>query len=664
LTTPVTESASGWRTGSRAAPARRAADAPGKHRGHAVEGHCRGLVAHLVRGTGRRVLRELPFPFPVNPDLVVAGEHGELHALGIVAYAEDARGTDKKFYRTRAEYHEILRRLVEEPARFAADFTPLVVVYGTAGGWKRELLADLRRHCPPTLFLPDLVGARRADRVVERAYACYRAHGQAGSARARAEVEEEVAGRPLSPSEHALEREIGRALARPLARSAARRTVAGCRRTAAPVPSPFQTRYRQGLSLASLFRDAELLAWRSEARTLDAGATGALRECVCRGLFLDLVRVEERATLLSRALVAQPRRPVVGGDYAPGRPDFSSWEELPAARVVELLGEHRALPRSHPATFRAGALDQVAGSWRAHAALWASRLEPVAAALERRREREVAAALREEPAIAAEPWQPSAGMAAAAGLRGLLVAALATVSRSRKVLSALGARGAPGRGGAARASTLAARLVARPEAEELAALLRDVQRLAAQLLAGDLRGIARSPRPRLLSLDEPCSWVSAWYLAIVTNPSHNPLGGAALRWLRARFPGHRWTGWPERRSAPLRAVAPRHAGRVEWQFIGVQGRRGRQGGEVVCAEVRSVTANHVGDKSKEIFDRNDETRRAVAGVRTVGFLDGDLDPKVLSELAEGRGYDEVRSIRELFAEVGAAQEEGRWDEAW
>src|SRR5262249_2993730 len=144
-----------------------------------------------------------------------------------------------------------------------------------------------------------------------------------------------------------------------------------------------------------------------------------------------------------------------------------------------------------------------------------------------------------------------------------------------------------------------------------------------------------------------CSWVSAWYLRVVTNPSHTPLGHAVLPWLKERFPGAAWRGWPGQRSAALRTVFPHHAGRVHWQFIGAE-----PSGRVIVAEVKSITANNWGNKSKELYDRIAETRRAAldAGARltAVGVLDGDLDEAGLEEVLSGLAYDETYTIGEVL----------------
>src|SRR3954467_3281139 len=94
----------------------------GKHIGHAVEGHLRGLLRRLLASSGHTLSRSLPFPFPVKPDLVVLTPEGKVRCLGMVAHAQDASATHKKYYRTRLEHQEAMRCWQAQPAHFAPDF--------------------------------------------------------------------------------------------------------------------------------------------------------------------------------------------------------------------------------------------------------------------------------------------------------------------------------------------------------------------------------------------------------------------------------------------------------------------------------------------------------------------------------------------------------------
>ena len=72
-----------------------------------------------------------------------------------------------------------------------------------------------------------------------------------------------------------------------------------------------------------------------------------------------------------------------------------------------------------------------------------------------------------------------------------------------------------------------------------------------------------------------------------------------------------------------------------------------------------MTANHWGDKSKEIYAKAAMTRQFAyaAGIEVflLGVLDGDVDEGALQELASGIGYDVVLSARELLIATGESR---------
>lgn len=201
------------------------------------------------------------------------------------------------------------------------------------------------------------------------------------------------------------------------------------------------------------------------------------------------------------------------------------------------------------------------------------------------------------------------------------------------------------------ASRLALELSSVPAEGQL--LLTELAAFCQALLQAPLDTLADIAQPRLLSLDEACSWASAAYLAIVTNPSHNPLCVAVRKWLMKRFPSFSWFGWPDKRSVALSEIIPGHPGRVQWQLVGVN----HQKHQFVVAETKSVTANHWGDKSKELYDRIAETRRACQltdySLLVIGVLDGDIGAEAIDEIRSGRAHDEVYSFDEVISGIAA-----------
>lgn len=629
------------------------ASALGKHIGHAVEGHCRAMFRRLFERTGYQVLRKLPFGFPVNPDIVVVAPDGKIRSLGIVGYARDAKGTDKKYYRTRLEYFEILRAWQLFPERFTDDFIPLVVLYGASGGWKDELIKDLQTYCPPTLYLPSVLGAPAANALVDAAFGEYRLHWEEGGTDSREYVEDQFARLPtLDNTHHRFLETLSDTFANNAVQSSARGALGALSKhaTGARVPEIFSTRIRQGLSLASVFPEQEIVAWRAYRRHPHDPIDSSLESFIRRGRFLDLVEIVPRRSIKESFFTAEPRRPLqdIAGrqEYAPHRPDFESWETISLDLTQRILSIHRHLPCKHPRVFHAGALDQAIGNYYSFCTSWSMTISQLLSYIQQGSIPGLIRLFQADKVVAAEGWQPSSGTAGFLALWSLCTAAAAIIDGERKVLAEHRFRReqVPSMQDMSRL----AQVLVSAERKTLASLFLELGAFCRDLLEQPLESLAQSVQPRLLSLDEPCSWVSACYLAIVTNPSHNPLCIPTSEWLHVRYPEVEWIGWPIKRTAAIRALLPTHVGRVQWQFLGHA--LGSQG--IIAAEVKSVTANHWGDKSKEIYDRIAETRHACSTSNvpsfTIGVLDGDLDASAVTELETGRGYDETFSITEIL----------------
>lgn len=628
----------------------------GKHMGHAVEGHSRGLLRRISQRTGFEVLRQLPFAFPVNPDIVVLTDDRKIRSLGIVAYATDAKGTDKKFYRTRLEYQQILLSWREYPSNFSPAFIPMILLYGAAEGWKKKLIEDLESTCPPTMFLPTILGKVETEAIVRDAFAYYREEWESGGKAAREHVEDTFARMPTLPDSHQhLLDLLSQTLDDKEAQSKARSIMGsiGERPVAARVPKAFQSRLRQGLALASLFPNAELDAWMSIDRRAGQALTGLLEAFVRRAEFLDLVHLKWQKSIKGHFLVAQPRRPLQavgdGQEYAPGRPDFEDWTRLDKEFALRLLAQHRQLPVQYPNVFRAGARDQVTGNWEAFCRSWLSSVPSLVRAIQERNRDLLIDLFSNDLRVESEEWQPSHGTEGFLSLWSLCTAALAVLSGARSTWTDHKLR----RDQLATRQNLDQMVESLLSADgvELINLLREVVSFCRVLLDGSLEEIAEADRPRLLSLDEPRSWIAACYGVIVTNPTHNPLCFPLRQWLHSEYPDVEWHGWPSVRSVPVSQVLESHIGRVQWQFVGIP----TEGEGVIVAETRSITANNWGNKSKEMYDRVSETRRAfdisgTAGL-TIGVVDGDFYPDAVAEIATGIAYDGTHSIIEVLDDL-------------
>jgi hypothetical protein len=620
-----------------------------------VEGHCRGILRRWLEPLGERVIKDLPFSFPVKPDVVVMDGKDRIKYLGIVAYSTDASSTHKKFYRTRLEYERILLAFRTTPELFAPHFLPFVIIYGASEGWKREILAKLSNMCVPTMFLPASLGESTARAIVINAFEGYQHNWEAGGRNATEFVEDAIASSkiPLTTADEQLLQLMQSTLSSNLVRQSVHSlaTAVASANSSIRIPSPFQTRVRQGLSMLSLFSGSEIEKWLSYRNSGTSIALTAADAFIRRGRFLDTLQLFERPSIIGSHLAAIPRRPVKVGtlDYAPDRPDFENWENLGDRKILEILKEHRAMPLHRPAVFHGGALDQVCGNWQSFCRAWSEALPELRSGIAAGDKGKVEDVFERDEVIQAETWQPSHGMAGMLAIWGICVAAVAILERARSTRYKFSVR-SEGPATVTTRRALAERLLTHTPSD-LLSLLVPLEEFARALLSAGLSDVAKLEQPRLLSLDEPRSWISACYLAIVTNSTHSPLCSPMHKWLVSRFQDVDWKGWPNKRSVAVKELLPKHIGNVQWQFGGVS----RGSHTVVVAEVKSITANNWGNKSKELFDRFSETSRAFADAGVtgliVGVLDGDMDDSALEELSQGGAYHEIFSIEELMRSV-------------
>jgi hypothetical protein len=260
--------------------------------------------------------------------------------------------------------------------------------------------------------------------------------------------------------------------------------------------------------------------------------------------------------------------------------------------------------------------------------------------------------MRNDTPLGVEPWHPCANEGVSSRLWwSVFVCAAACINGDRRIF----------RGGKVRRTDppsgddakWLAELIADTDQRRIQAreLLLHASAFCRGLLDYDLARLS-GPRPRLLDYDTATSMSAWWYGALTTNPSFNPLSWVALALGQSLYPDVVWHGFPRKRSCRLSSVLEGHDGRVEWSLVG------RVGEKVVCIEPRSITANHIGDKSKEIFDRIEETRqaakRAKVEVEIVGVLDGDFDQEALQSVAGAHGYDVVMGIEDAIRDADGA----------
>ena len=618
----------------------------GKHIGHACEGHLRGLLSRWASKNGYELRRALPFDFHVNPDAVLVDKANRVKMIGICAYWNNAHNSESKFYRTRSEYAEADFVRSQHPASFVGNSQTITVLYGSDGGWKEKILDDLKVQCTPLLYLPELLGVKECNALVNDIFAIYKNHWESGGAKSREFVESEIRSKSIiSASEECLLNALDLILSG--SRAKRKKATRGNTSTVRLPSSEIRTRYRQALGFLSLFKNEELIAWRD--RTNEKLSAGSISDFAIRAIFLDLGSIAPVRAIGRSWVTFKPKQPVrmkgAVASYAPDLLDFTSWESLSSDALSDILDIHREFTRSPGSVFSGGAFDQVVGNWRGVCTAAVSEVQPLIDAIQQQNVTAATNYLSACSCIAPEAWHPANGSAVSYPTWAFAACAVAMIDVDRKVRSNFDARRqvAPSK---VESRELSRSLLARPATAEL---LMEVLEFSNLILQGNVDTLARAVRPRLLSLDEPCSWLSDFYNTLTTNSSHNPLCGATKVWLEKMYPGYTWLGWPKNRSISLSEALESNVGRRQWQFIG----KSTLTPNIIAADVKSITANNWGNKSKELYDRVAESRTAAKSmgmsIRCIGILDGDFSQEQFSELSTGIGYDEMYSFDEVIA---------------
>jgi hypothetical protein len=321
---------------------------------------------------------------------------------------------------------------------------------------------------------------------------------------------------------------------------------------------------------------------------------------------------------------------------------------LDSGIVKSILESHRQRTCNPTSVFRGGTYDQIAGNWQDICNRINEFIPQIMNSLEIEDENTFIEITCSEEPVTAPDWHPAYDMAYHFPVWAFVVCSLAIAQDERKIRSAFGARRQNQPSEDESAQLFDKCLEHKPV---VISLLEELVAFSALLFSGALIDLTKAVRPKLLSIDEPCSWFADFYNTLTTNSSHNPLNEVVSIWLKNKFPNLEWFGWSDRRSVSLQNIFGEDVGRRQWQFIGLN----RSEGKFIAGEVKSITQNHWGDKSKELYDRVAETRAAAQQIgwddHTVCVIDGDVGSEQLEELRTGIGHDEIASIDEVIEEV-------------
>lgn len=165
--------------------------------------------------------------------------------------------------------------------------------------------------------------------------------------------------------------------------------------------------------------------------------------------------------------------------------------------------------------------------------------------------------------------------------------------------------------------------------------------------------LSAQPVPALFSIKEPSSWLQWHYNIIGTHSVFSAVSEVCYRTIALKdFTEDEISGFPQKRSESVSKVIPGSDSRAQLAMAA------KKDSKVVIYEGKCVTANHIGDKSKELFDRIGDFKRACATADLEGeavlVLDGDFSKEALEELSSAEAYDRIYSMDELLPAKGGS----------
>lgn len=607
-------------------------NAVGKHIGHACEGHLRAAIKKfadqntLILSRSFEILGQV-----VKPDAVLTNKDGKIAAVIICAYWDHSGSSEKKYYRTRIEYTVTHNLRNAHPELFVDDFKIITFFYGSDSGWKSVILHDIALNCRPFVFLPNMQTRIPWQQIVDSAYSVYKGFFEAGSSKSRQDTEEYF----LAHHDHSIT-EVFEIISKIITDNSQSAVRIGENARAPSLPEKgYSTRLRQPLSLLSLVKDSAILEWHSNGCPVDENIE------FCRKMFFfDMVNVfvKKRVNRITGVVWAQPRLASDNnGRYAPGKPDFYLWCKHQRQQIVDLLDKHRAMPVIHKSMKGAGQY-QTYGNLACISKI----LKNVETSIQlynfESLENLWALISKHNIPVTCEEWHPcSAKSFISYPLRDIFASAVATLIGDRSI------RGLMGMGNTDQDPDFSEKILnIRPDAvrDELIQASKFITHIMSESFVDP--DVEIPTRPAVLSLDRPESYIAGVYNLLTTHPTHNPLGNLLVEKISTMFPNISWYGWPTRRSVPLSEIIPKVTCRREWQIWG------RCQDKIIFGEIKTVTDNNWGNKSKELYDRILDTREACRnnGIKCicVCLFDGDIFEEAYNELLSGIGYDIVIGI--------------------
>ena len=624
--------------------------------GHALEGYVKGLVQNLCdkesKGKSIRyeVRRKLPIALSMNCDVVIwecNGSNERVLANLLVFHNVDKGNSHKKLYRSRQEYVEselLPRRLtLIQRKQIHRDFHTGMVVF--LPHWKNEHIDYLKRELTPCLFVPDLLDAEEEAELcesVEKLYVSLARDTEAVAANIRKSPRSIKGVNKLQKALKQLIFRHKRGGYSAIVEEEWRRLKSANKATV--IPRAISSRFCHGFNLLALFSPDER-ALLYKLHDLGGAINPKLlpevdRSVILKALFLSVISLRAQGKGGNYRLIFKAKEKVDDLDVA------FLLNRLDLLRVNDIINNLM----DYAARYEKSYAGFVSGLRMANC----KDLLPIAkrffATLKEfldgsKKNADILRLLCDGSQIATpkDLWAGAAESVFGVWTTAVSLCVATSGDRLLPRLHSYKRNTVP----SSKESIDLFRVIkdtSRPAVEgEVAACLAWIDAWESE----NWKFLAENPVPSTFDIESPSSWLQWHYNIVGTHAVFSAVSEVCYRNIVLNETSETDVeGFPKKRSAMVSKVVPGSDSRAQLAMVA------KIGDKFVFYEGKCVTANHIGDKSKELYDRVGEFKRAchAAGVEgeAVLVIDGDFSDEAIKGLASPETYDRIYSMDELL----------------
>jgi len=627
-----------------------------KSLGHALEGYIKGLVQNLCdeASKGKRiqyeVRRKLPVALSMNCDVVVwrkAGKQEQVIANILVFHSLRKDNSHMKWKRSRQEYVEselFTRRLtLTQREKVHKDYHTGMVVF--LPFWKDELIADFRRNLTPFLFAPDILPSGVEAKLCEDVEKLYDSLGCDTEAFAAA-----IRKTPgLIKDSNKLQVQL-KGMIFDYKRKSHSAVVEqewlrmGSAQKATVIPSAISSRFCHGFNLLALFSPDErtlLYKLHGQGSAVNPGLLQSAEQTVIlKAIFLNVISLRAAGKGGNYRLIFRAKEKVDDLDVA------FLLDRLKLAKVEEILGSLMGYATKYGKPYAGFVSGLRMANCKDLLPLAKGFFVTLKAFLKGAKDdADILRLLRDECQVATQKdlWTGAAEPVFGVWTTAVSLCVATTGDRSHTKVHEFDRDVPPT---AQESKDLLRTIKAVPRS----AMEREVAACLAWIKAwesADWKFLAENPVPPTFNIGTPSSWLQWHYNIVGTHSVFSAVSEVCFREVVLKEANEADVdGFPKKRSAMVSKVVPGSDSRAQLAMVATIGEK------IVFFEGKCVTANHIGDKSKELYDRVGDFKRAchAAGVEgeAVLVIDGDFSDDAIKELASPEAYDRIYSMEELL----------------